>query len=187
MMTAPVLLGLLAATALFWAVGAYNRLVRLRSDVVRAFSALDNVLAVQPALIQASLPASMPQVPNKNAAEWDRLSAVGAQYALSLANARSRPLDPEAIAALSAAQRVLDGVWEHAAVYSDDGDAAAAALLDGLQARLARLAEQAVGPGRFFDAAVMAYNIAIGQFPALILARIWGFKPAGSLRSMSPD
>jgi LemA protein len=47
-MTKPMVLGLLVAIALFWAVGAYNRLVRLRSEVVKAYSALDNVLRCTP-------------------------------------------------------------------------------------------------------------------------------------------
>ena len=55
-MTKPMMLGLLVAIALFWAVGAYNRLVRLRSEVVKAYSALDNVLSVHPAVIKAAQP-----------------------------------------------------------------------------------------------------------------------------------
>jgi hypothetical protein len=55
-MTKPMVLGLLVAIALFWAVGAYNRLVRLRSEVVKAYSALDNVLSVHPAVIKAAQP-----------------------------------------------------------------------------------------------------------------------------------
>ena len=36
-------------------------------------------------------------------------------------------------------------------------------------------------PAAAFDASVRVYNLAIRQFPALILAGIWSFKPAGTL------
>jgi LemA protein len=155
--------------------------VRLRSEVGKAFSALDAVLALQPALIQAAIPESLTaDVPPKNSlAQWSRLSSAGEQYARSLANARAQPLDPDPLSALCAAQRVLDDVWLSAARPESGTDTPDACLPQGLQLRLARLADQVAGPREAFDAAAMAYNTAVRQFPALILARIWGFKPAG--------
>jgi LemA protein len=186
-MTASFVMAFLAAVALFWAIGAYNRLVRLRAEVVKAFSVLDNVLSVQPALIQASIP--MPGMPTTGAEQpplpWDRLGAAGEQYARALANARAQPLDPHAIATLSAAQDVLDGVWQSAALQASDN--VPAALPDGLEMRLARLADQAVVPGQLFDASVQTYNAAIRQFPALLLALVWGFKPAATLNAQRTD
>ena len=38
-----LILGLLVALVLFWAVGAHNRLVRLRSEVIRQWSSVDAV------------------------------------------------------------------------------------------------------------------------------------------------
>ena len=52
---------------------------------------------------------------------------------------------------------------------------------ESLRARLAALDEQAALPAAAFDASVRVYNQAIRQFPALILAGIWSFKPAGTL------
>ncbi len=188
MTTTSFLVGMGGAVVLFWAIGAFNRLVRLRSEVVKAFSALDNVLSVQPALIQASLPASLiplvDAVPSQldamdgATAEWLRLHAAGEQFARSLARARARPLDPEALSALSAAQSVLDGVWQRGAPAAEPG--VGGVLPEGLQSRLAHLADQAVVPAGGFDLAVQAYNAAIRQFPALVLARVWGFKAAGT-------
>jgi len=54
-------------------------------------------------------------------------------------------------------------------------------LPESLRARLAALDEQAALPAAAFDASVRVYNQAIRQFPALILAGIWSFKPAGTL------
>ena len=38
-----LILGLMLAIAIFWAVGAHNRLVRLRAEVVRQWSSVDAV------------------------------------------------------------------------------------------------------------------------------------------------
>jgi LemA protein len=179
-MTKPMVLGLLVAIALFWAVGAYNRLVRLRSEVVKAYSALDNVLSVHPAVIKAAQPLAdvaagvSPLSPD---ALWSRLVAAGEQFAQALANARAHPLDPDAIRVLSAARGVLTEVWQ-----ATDGDSPEGSTLpESLRARLAALDEQAALPAAAFDASVRVYNLAIRQFPALILAGIWSFKPAGTL------
>ncbi len=183
-----LVLVLLAAILLFWAVGAYNRMVRLRSEVGRAFSALDAVLSVQPALIQASLPSVLTPdaLQDDSPTHWSRLGSAGDQYARSLANARAQPLDPEAISALCAAQRVLDDVWRSAARTADDRDVHDASLPDGMNARFERLADQVAGPREAFDASVRAYNDAVRQFPALLLARIWGFKPAAEIHPPNP-
>ena len=44
-MTHTILYWLLPAVLLFWALGAYNRLVRLRAQVITAFVAVDNRLS----------------------------------------------------------------------------------------------------------------------------------------------
>ena len=184
MTTTLLMLVLMGATLVFWAVGAYNRLVRLRAGVGKAFSALDAVLSLQPALIQAALPEPLVAdgLPDGGLAAWSRLSSAGEQYARSLANARAHPLDPEAISALCAAQRVLDDLWHGAARAGGDADSPDDRSPGDLQARLGRLAVQVSGPREAFDAAVMNYNTAVRQFPALVLARIWGFRPAGLIR-----
>jgi len=91
--------------------------------------------------------------------------------------ARAHPLDPDAIRVLSAARGVLTEVWQ-----ATDGDSPEGSTLpESLRARLAALDEQAALPAAAFDASVRVYNQAIRQFPALILAGIWSFKPAGTL------
>jgi LemA protein len=105
------------------------------------------------------------------------LVAAGEQFAQALANARAHPLDPDAIRVLSAARGVLTEVWQ-----ATDGDSPEGSTLpESLRARLAALDEQAALPAAAFDASVRVYNLAIRQFPALILAGIWSFKPAGTL------
>ena len=163
-----MVLGLLVATLAFWAVGAYNRLVRLRSDAVRAFSALDNVVAVQPALIKAGQLEGRDGVDAHAGIEmaaWSRLEAAAGQFAQALSNARARPLDAEHLRAFSTAYDVLTNAWR----------------APDLRARLAGLDEQAVALAAAFDTSVAAYNKAIRQFPAVLLAGVWHFRTAEPL------
>lgn len=180
-MTTTMALSVLVGMLVFWAVGAYNRLVRLRSEAVKAFSALDSVVAVQPALIKVAQPvvgaALGPGARHPAAADvaaWSRLEAAAAQFALALANARARPLEPEPLRAFSTAYGVLTSTWRTPEAECLD----AAVSPQDLRARLAGLDEQAVVHAAVFDAAVAAYNLAIRQFPAMILAAIWQFNSA---------
>ena len=44
----------LAALLLFWVIGAYNRLVRLRAQSITAFNSLEQAMAGLPMLIEAN-------------------------------------------------------------------------------------------------------------------------------------
>ena len=80
------------AVLVFWAVGAYNRLVRLRSAAIQAFGALDAELLRRTALLgEYDAVVSGPRVP-RDAQLHEALRASGTQYAASLAVMRSRPL-----------------------------------------------------------------------------------------------
>ena len=123
-MSVSLIIALVVALVLFWAVGAYSRLMRLRAAIVRAFAALDNVLAVQPALIQATLPTALAESASTNdAAEartsWSRLARTGHQYSLALAAARQYPLDAANMVGLSNAQETLRRAWQE---QGDSGD-----------------------------------------------------------------
>ena len=183
-MTTTVVLGFLVALLVFWAVGAYNRLVRLRSDAVKAFSVLDDVVAVQPALIKATQWVARP-VPDTSGdghtamdlAVWSRLEAAAGQFAQALSNARARPLEAESLRSFSTAYNVLTNTWR-----APEAQCLDSAVNPGdLRARLAGLDEQAAFHAAAFDATVAAYNLAIRQFPAVLVAGVWHFRRAEPL------
>jgi LemA protein len=107
---------------------------------------------------------------------WAGLHGAAAQFAACLAAARARPLEPEGIAALSAAQDVLVMAWERAE-RDDAHDLAGPRLPDTVTARRAQLALHTHAAADQFNQAVTRYNEAIGQFPAVLLAWLFGFKP----------
>jgi LemA protein len=166
------------ALLVFWAVGAYNRLVRLRSEANAAFASLDGELARQVELARQCLPSGPAKgiSPIENGGTfWAGLEGASLQLTASLAAARTRPLDPERIAALDAALEVLRMAWER--VERDDAhDLAGPRLPERLTAERAQAARQARAAGEQFNLAVARYNEAIAQFPAIVLAWVFGFQ-----------
>src|SRR5690606_16630272 len=97
------ILVLALALLLFWAVGAYGRLARLRAAVHRAFGALDAHQLRLLALLSELEAASGSGATHARAqAARAVLVAAGAGLAEALAVARARPLDAAALDALAA-------------------------------------------------------------------------------------
>lgn len=176
---------LVAAVALFWAVGAYNRLVRLRSEANQAFAALDTELARQVKLVHDCIPPEDEQAQSQFAggsAFWGGLQGAAAQLQASLSSARARPLDPERIAALGAAQEVLSTAWDRAE-RDDAHDLAGPRLPDNFSGERQQLVRMTQAATENFNNAVQRYNEAIAQFPAVLLAWLFGFHPGRGLRA----
>ena len=186
-MTDSLLPWAIAAVLLFWTVGAYNRLMRLRAEANSAFASVEAELTRQVELVHSQLPPPEPTQPAplehlEPVSFWSGLHAAAGQLSATLAAARSKPLDREGIEALSAAQEVLGMAWERAA-RDDAHDLAGPRLPDTVLLRRAQLLLQAHAATETFNAAVGRYNEAIDQFPALVLAWLFGFRPG---RALSP-
>ncbi len=158
------------AVLLFWTVGAYNRLVRLRADALRAFTPLGQQLQRFTEHVLAS------------AATDAGVYGAATQFAASLAVARGKPLDAEAMAALDAASAVLRMAWQRLCTEHDENRAVPGLVLP-VEARaqwdeIQRQAEQAA---QEFASAIGTYNAAVGQFPAALLAWLFGFRQAAAL------
>lgn len=186
---------ILGAVALFWFVGAYNRIVRLRSGALQAYAALDAALVRQLDFVQARLAegAATAQVPHGASGEDAALQASAAQLVTLLAATRLKPLDPAGIAALATALHVMLGAWQRL-----HPDAVVSFEADGTLSRPAPLNGRDDSPAapiawpepsaaaeiarNQFNQAVALYNAAIAQFPALLVAWIMQLRPAAPLR-----
>ncbi|RYY93465.1 MAG: LemA family protein [Comamonadaceae bacterium] len=183
-MSSSLVFWIVAAVALFWSVGAYNRLVRLRSNANAAFAALDIELTRQVQLVHACIPPDEAQPVTQfdgGSAFWAGLQGAAAQLAASLASARIRPLDPERIAALGAAQEILAMAWDRAE-RDDAHDLAGPRLPEDFSGERTQLVRMAHAATEHFNQAVAQYNAAIAQFPAILLAWLFGFEPGRGLR-----
>jgi LemA protein len=184
-MESSLLAWVVAGVLVFWSVGAYNRLVRLRSDANTAFGALETELARQVKLVHDCIPQDEAQAPSQfegGSMFWAGLQGAAAQLAATLASAKSKPLDPDRIAALGAAQEVLASAWERAE-RDDAHDLAGSRLPDNLNVERAQMVRMAQAATEQFNQAVTRYNEAIAQFPAALLAWLFGFQPARGLRA----
>lgn len=183
-MTGSLLAWALAAVVLFWSVGAYNRLVRLRAEANAAFATLDTLWQRQIELVHASLPDSlqpsqltMPgELMDETTQLWAGLRGAATQFSASLGAMRPRPLHASTAAALTAAHEVLGMAWQR--VQRDAHDLAGASMPDTVAAQWQQQCQEASAAQAVFNDAVTRYNHGIAQFPALLLAWLFGLRPA---------
>ena len=184
---------IVGALALFWFVGAYNRLMRLRTAALHAYAVLDAALVRQVEFVHASLAeaetAAAPHPPSGAS-----LDAAASQLATLLAKTRLRPLETAGIAALGTAMHVLVGAWQRmhpdaVVSFEPDGTLSRPAPLNGKDEPFEGVApiawpepSAAAEIARSqFNLAVAQYNTAITQFPALLVAWIMQLRPAAPL------
>jgi LemA protein len=171
------------ALLLFWAVGAYNRLVRLKNTIANAFGQIDVQLKRRYDLIPNLVEAAKKYLLH----ERETLEAVIAarNQARSASDAaRSHPTRAPEVLALAAAEEALSGslgrLFALAEAYpelkADDTIRELSEELTSTENKVA-FARQA------YNDAVLDYNNAQAQFPALLIARLFGFAASAMLRA----
>jgi len=108
-MTSSILAWSIVALLVFWAVGAYNRLVRLRSEVNASFSQVQGQMQ-QLAQLALSLAAPTdPQEAEDEPAFLGQIRAASAQLVACLEIQRPKPLDHERLRSLQRGDRAVSG------------------------------------------------------------------------------
>ena len=178
------------ATLFFWAVGAYNRLVVLRANVAKQFSAVDAQLLRVLVWLQGNLPASMrdmlsemeeaalPEALLKNERDLTLL-AILEELSDSLDLARAQPLSPVVMQTVNH-HRLALAAWAKAEVRAGQGGDLTW-FLDPLPYKFDRLKAQAWPLMDAYNQAAYKYNDAVSQFPASVLAKQLNFVPAQTL------
>jgi LemA protein len=171
----------LAAVIVFWMVGAYNRLVRLRQAIGAAWGQFDQHLQRRAVALPALLdPLALPLQTER--ATLEAAAAAEAQVRTAAARMRARPLQPENAAEVAGAVAQLDSALvrllalldQHPALREHEPIAAALRDLHDVDQRLAfarQLHNEAAG----------CYEAAARQWPTALLAYLYGFGPAGRL------
>lgn len=182
------------AIALFWFVGAYNRLMRLRSAAKQAYAVLDAALARQIDFVLARVSEEETSA-GSDVQPSASVKAAANQLATLMTATRLRPLEPARVAAMSTAMHVMLSAWQSlhpddVVSFEADGTLSRPAPLEGASEgsevavpiawpEPSAAAEMARG---HFNLAVSQYNAAIAQFPAILVAWIMQLKPAAPLR-----
>jgi LemA protein len=175
MSTSQVAWSVVAVALLFWVVGAYNRLVRLRGTIVRRFAPVDEQFRHRHALLLLQLDALAPVLPNATP-RLDALRAAGQQVAAACAHAKLRPGTVGAITSLRLADDILAEARARLPVQTVAG-----IDLPDLNARLAASDATLAFARRQFNDAVSEYNRAVQQFPTVLIVGLFGFRRAGIL------
>ncbi|MBI5257167.1 MAG: LemA family protein [Burkholderiales bacterium] len=173
-------LGLLALV-FFWMLGAYNRVVALRTAIIAAWGQIESLLQARQQAVAALLTAAEPYLVAEQAA-LDAVSAAQAQLVQATEALRPRPAHAEAAAVLARADATLTpalarlgALIEQQNGWRDDGTLAAP-----LQS-LREMAPRWQFARQVFNEAAASYNAAVQQFPTRLLAPVFRFGKAGPL------
>lgn len=172
MSTSQIVGAAVAATLLFWVVGAYNRLVRLRGELVQRFVPVDERIRERELLLQQQLDVLVPALPNA-APRLELLRAACRQIESACEHARRRPAGAEAVISLRLAEGILAEARARLPVQG-----VANVDLGPLNAQL-NVSDATLSFARQqFNEAVVVYNLAIRQFPTRLVAAAFGLQPA---------
>ncbi|MDB5885984.1 MAG: LemA family protein [Polaromonas sp.] len=173
----------LGALLIFWAVGAYNRLVRLKNTLANAFGQIDVQLKRRydliPNLVEAAKKYLKHELVTLEAVISARNQALGASKRVV-----SHPGKADAVIALAAAEQTLDSsLGRLFALTEAYPELKADQTIRELSEELTST-ENKVGFSRqAYNDAVLDYNNAQSQFPALLVARLFGFLPSAMLQA----
>jgi LemA protein len=175
MSTSQIVFWGVAAVLLFWVVGAYNRLVRLRGDLVQRFAPVDEQFRQRHALLLEQIDALAPVLANA-APRLDALRAACQQAQSACDHAKQRPGAVGAITSLRLAEQILAEARARLPVPTTAGT-----TLPALSVQLAAVDTTLAFARKQFNEAVEVYNHAIRQFPTRVLAAVFGFRAGGTL------
>lgn len=164
------------ALALFWAVGAHNRLTRLRTDVLRQWSTVDTIWLKWLMRFQAAVSARQILAWSSEADDLQALQDASEAMVEALADAMQQALDKGSMQKLlhrhEALMRCIDEVVQRVP------ETVRPHLLQA-QSRILQNIPLALVP---YHLAVENYNVALSQAPASWLASRLRMRPVLALR-----
>ena len=171
------------AVLIFWAVGAYNRLVRLRNTIANAFGQIDVQLKRRydliPNLVETAKKYLSHERETLEAVTLARNQAKAASDA-----ARSRPVNALAVTTLAVAEQALtSSLGSLFALNEAYPELKADQTIRELSEELTSTENKVTFARQAFNDAVLDYNNAQGQFPAVLLAKLFSFAPSAMLQA----
>lgn len=186
-MSGSLLLWIFLALTIFWGVGLYNRLMRIRARGRDALGSVEKHLKGYATVTHSHLLGmGVPEEAVKGTGgelllppEWAEL--LGALRALENAckTARSAPMAIAPMEALGQHLQEVAQAW--ADLSSAPADLAGPAVPDALQKEWEEIAQRVRMACGGYNQIAARYNEAIGQFPARLVVGAMGFQPAGTL------
>ncbi|HMC14238.1 MAG TPA: LemA family protein [Albitalea sp.] len=170
-----------AAVLLFWAVGAYNRLVTLRNEISRAFAPVDTQMRHRHTLLQQWVESLRPFVDHAPQ-QLDAVLAACGQLQTACDVVRARPSASRPMASLRVAEETLAAARTRlAAELPARPEVLAGVGAVVLTEELAAADSMLAFARRHFNETIQAYNDALDQFPTWVIAGMFRFRGAGTL------
>lgn len=178
---------LAALVVFFWAVGAYNRLVRLRNGIANAFAQIDVQLKRRHDLIPNLVEVARKYLEHE-AQTLEAVIAARNQARSAEQAAASAPLAPGVMDTLSGAEQLLGGALGRLmAVVENYPQLQADQNMRELSEELAST-ENRIGFARqAYNDQANDFNDAAQQFPTLIVARLFNFQPQAMLEATTSE
>ncbi len=177
----------LAVVLAFWLMGSYNNLVALRNAFKNGFAQIDVQLQRRYELIPNLVECAKGYMSH----ERETLESVmKARSAAQMANAKvvANPSNASAVAELSGAETVLTGAMGRMFALAEAyPDLKANATMGQLMEELSSTENKVSFARQAFNDAVMSYNTAREQFPAVLIANAFGFSQAEQLQITDPE
>jgi LemA protein len=172
---------------LFWAVGAYNRLVRLKNAIANAFGQIDVQLKRRYDLIPNLVEVARQYLAHE-AQTLEAVIAARNQARSAEQTAAGAPLNAGALGALTGAEHLLGGALGRLFALAEAyPELKADQTMRELSEELAST-ENRIGFARqAYNDHVLAFNDAAAQFPALIIARLFRFEPQPMLAATASE
>jgi LemA protein len=173
-----VVLVAIAAIVVFWAVGIYNSLVRLRNRFKNAFAQIDVQLKRRYDLIPNLVETAKGYLKHEHETLEDVIKARNIAYAASQA-AAANPADGNAMKSLVSAEGGLAGALSRLMVVSEQyPNLKANENMMQLTEELTSTENKVAFARQAYNDSVMVYNTSRETFPNSVIAGFGGFQPA---------
>jgi len=175
-MSASVLFGLLIATTVFWCVGLYNRLMRMRARGLDALGSVEKHLKSYTGLLNAQFP---DEEGSYIPMEWAGLVSSVKTLEAQCKAARAAPLQAGPLQVLARTVDAIEAQW--ITLREQPADLAGPTMPEAMQKLWDEAALKVRTARGGFNQIVERYNQALAQFPASLVVQMMGFKVAGTL------
>jgi len=187
MNTGLIVLIALAAIVFFWAVGAYNRLVRLRNEIGNAFAQIDVQLKRRHDLIPNLVEVARKYMAHERET-FERVTAARAQVMAATELVKSKPQEGGPIKSLGLAEGVLaSAMGRFQATVEAYPELKADARMQELSEELTHTENKIAFARQLFNDATLDYNNGAHQFPTNVVAGMFGFRTADMLQSTTHE
>jgi len=185
-MSGTLLLWTMLALLLFWGVGLYNRLMRMRARGLSAFGSVEKHLREyadltreQTQRFQNELEIMAAVHAGDSAYGWGLLNGALQSVELALKNARAAPLVIEPLGELALAMTTLQQVWDRLRDVPED--LAGPPMPNEMRMQWDVVTHRVETSRSGYNQILLKYNEALTQVPARLVVGLMGFKRGGTL------